>query len=500
MTSLPALGRRIGLSVLCACAMCYGAWLAIPDVPGPDDGFIALSSAQSVLRGSDPAFGVPALTGATSPAYVAALVALLQSGISPSSTLRAAAAASVVAFALSLWLLACAAGIRPFAAFPFVIVIIGSGQVWMVSANGLETGLALAVLTAVLASALANRRTLVALGTGVLPWLRPDMAPVAGVILLWTLWSLDWSARVRLVGLAILVAAPFALWLRLDTGAWTPQTMQAKYAFFAEVCWPLREKLAITRTVLTLWVLALVPASLGLLLVWRLRLGALGLAAAVLVLCGYAWFFPRGLSHNSLRYVYPLLLPWSALGWVVALQRWPREGVVVVAVAATVTLLFRAPQHEVRESIAKELVEVSAWLEQHVPHGAKLLVHDAGAVSVLTTHRLADLVGLKTPSSIGVHEAITLPSCGARRGEAVVEIARKNGADYLVVIAGWDKPFGLSTALAQAGMLKEAVRTPPDSWPNGYTVYRLQSGSDADSRSDVPGRSSYSPAAPRGAK
>ena len=64
------------------------AYQLTPQLARLDDAYIALHSARVVLSGNDPVFGVPALVGATSPAYVALLTAILAAGVSAGDTVR----------------------------------------------------------------------------------------------------------------------------------------------------------------------------------------------------------------------------------------------------------------------------------------------------------------------------------------------------------------------------------------------------------------------------
>jgi len=52
------------------------SWWFVPVWPYLDDGYIILHSADVVLSGRDAAYGSPALTGVTSPAYLALVVVL----------------------------------------------------------------------------------------------------------------------------------------------------------------------------------------------------------------------------------------------------------------------------------------------------------------------------------------------------------------------------------------------------------------------------------------
>jgi hypothetical protein len=134
-------------------------------------------------------------------------------------------------------------------------------------------------------------------------------------------------------------------------------------------------------------------------------------------------------------------------------------------------LLFPFIQPD-RRMTAAELRDTSAWVEQHVPADAVLLVHDAGAISVFARHRAVDLVGLNTAGSIAAHRRWTLPSCGGARASAVADIARTSHASYAVFVSDWDANFNLRSGLAAHGFALTTLRTPQPGI-RGYTVYQI---------------------------
>jgi hypothetical protein len=79
--------------------------------------------------------------------------------------------------------------------------------------------------------------------------------------------------------ISIAVAVPFLAWVRVDTGAWIPQTMHAKAAWFAEACNPWPTKLSVATEAirrlfgpdqLLVFIVAIIPLV-------RTRLGRIGL-------------------------------------------------------------------------------------------------------------------------------------------------------------------------------------------------------------------------------
>jgi hypothetical protein len=68
-----------------------------------------------------------------------------------------------------------------------------------------------------------------------------------------------------------------------------------------------------------------------------------------------------------------------------------------------------------------------------------------------------------------VHRAITAPSAGARRAEAIAVIVRDSKAQNLVVLDDWERRFAIAAGLRAGGAtLEEAARA------GDYALYRLR--------------------------
>jgi len=127
---------------------------------------------------------------------------------------------------------------------------------------------------------------------------------------------------------------------------------------------------------------------------------------------------------------------------------------------------------------SRDLRDVAAWVDVNTPPDVTVLVHDAGAISVLANRRLVDLVGLKTPSSIEAHTAHTWPSCGRHRDAALDTIARTADANYFIVVEDWKRGFRLVDGLRGYGWRLTLVREDAPG-VNGFNVYRLQAADAA---------------------
>ena len=463
--------RLVPLALLTLFAL--AAWAALPAAPDFDDPYIALHSARTLIRGEDGAYQVPALFGVTSPVHVAGLAALLATGLPEFDAMRLVSALGAAALAAALWMLGGAVGLGGWARGLLVVVTFASGLTWVQVASGLETSWTMAALAAAVAAHLTGRRGAVAALAGLLPWLRPDAAAAALLLLVTSIRSAEASKRARLLVVALLVAAPWPIWMYLDTGSWWPITMGAKARFFAEGCAPLADKAARLGAGAWAWWVASLPLGLGLLALAARPVGRLGLIAIAVTLAGFLVVMPGAAWHNHHRYLYGVVLPWAALGAAIAARAAGRHGVTLLAIAAVAALAHTPDYWRPNLRGAMELRAAVAWIEQRTPPDAGILVQDAGAAAVYGTRRLTDLVGLKSPLALETHAAVTWPTCGLDRGRAVADIAARSGARYLVTNADWESHFHLAEALRTRGFAVTPVRTPPPDWSGGYTIYAL---------------------------
>jgi hypothetical protein len=464
-----------------ACAIAIAAaYLATPALFDLDDAYIALHGAEVAVRGGDAVYGAPALAGATSPAYVGVLIAALLTGVEGLQALRLVSALGLAAYAFALLQLGRALDLPARRTAVLVVTTLGSGLVLMQATNGLETGWALALATALIAAAAsAGSVYFTAAGAAMLPFLRPELLPASALLLLYALGDAGWRDRLKAVAIALAVSAPLVLWIRVDTGAWVPQTIQAKQLFFAQACGELPLKAAVVFAAVSRFLIMVAPLAIGAIALVRDRLGRYGAVACVATLAAFAMRFPGGLSHNDSRYLYAILAPWLSYG--VALRL--RDGGVLgsmpaltaIAVATCAVWPFIQPP---RQDAARELVNTAMWVDTNVPADAVVLVHDAGAISTFAHRRAVDLVGLKTPSSIEAHRRLTAPSCGRDRPAAIADIAAASHASYAVLVSDWDATFEIRRGLEANGFVLTPLRTPP-SHARGYTVYRLEASSAA---------------------
>ena len=471
--------RGVALLVAVVTAVAITPWL-----PTLDDSYIVAHSADAIGAGWDSVYDVPALTGITSPAYLLCLLLATAIGLSTLNAIAVVTIAGVTSYLVGVWQLAGTLGATSWKRYALMAIGVMSGSIAVTITNGLETGCATALVVWAIVWVLEGRYRFAACAAGVLPWLRPDLLIVAAVVVILAsrqahtpLWrALLWAAVATL---------PFAIWIKAATGEWLPQTMAAKLVFFAEGCQPVGVRFRQAFDFLVMWMWLSTPIVLGLGAALFHRVGRVGLAAAIVALSGYAWMLPGALFHNDYRYLTALLVPWGLLGFGYVLSLVGGVGGLAAAALVAANATVSLPLLHLRLVDAQEFADMAIWVRDNVPRDSRILVHDAGALSFYAPNPLIDLVGLKTPSSIGVHRRLTWPSCGADRGRAMAEIARNSRPDYVVVIADWDRIFAITGALKTAGWTLMPVRTPIGQL-NGYSVYRVASAGTGTRLRDAP--------------
>lgn len=452
-----------------------------------DDAYITLHNALALLRGRDENFpGVSPLVGATSGAHVL-LVALLAAVFEPLRALHAARVIGATLYALSLLRL----GAATRSSAPISLLLLGFGLLIARTPhqlmNGLETGIALAGVTFALAEHIAEARASdpsrpapwLPLACGVLPSLRPELALLSALLLAARAHrrrAEGAGAVLRDLALSAAAAAPFALAYLGSTGSPFPSTVSAKRNFFAEGCLP-----AGTRRAWVMGNLGLLAGLVGysaraVILLPLTAVGRLGALFAGAMVTAYYLSFPGALGHYEQRYLY-VLLPFvtaSLAAGAASASRLLRGVSIALLVVGVDESLWhlkdRWEYHRRAEAFTRhELDPAARFMNQHLPRGARVLVHDVGYVSWATRFALIDVVGLKSPGSAAPHRQLTWPSCGARRGEAVARIAREGRATHLVVLNSWDGIYRFVDSLrAQRWSVQELRRE------GFYRVYSLQ--------------------------
>src|SRR5262245_26501688 len=181
--------------IVCATAFGVGMFLT-PHVFALDDGYIALHSARVLLSGYDAVFRSPALTGVTSPAYVALLVALLRLGLSSGAdALRFACVSGFVVYVTAIWAMA---KHMPLATrIASTVLCVCSGLIIVNLTNGLETGWAMGLMAWLIVAVDRGAALRAAVLAGLIPFFRPDLAPAAALLLSLSISQQVWPVQAR---------------------------------------------------------------------------------------------------------------------------------------------------------------------------------------------------------------------------------------------------------------------------------------------------------------
>lgn len=466
-----------------------------PPVFPMDDAYITLHNAQVFWLGHDPNYvGASPLTGATSVIHLG-LVVLIASLVAPLTAQYVAMWLAVLAYALGLVRLCRANNAPPALAALGTLAGLFIGQAPYQLTNGLETGLAMAAVAWALALACegrtadnsrAQRWGLAAL-CGALPYVRPELAALSLLLLAVQAWrhlrrhrhqgspaGNAVGAILADLGVAALGAAPWALWCLLSLGSLLPTTVEAKRFFFAEAGFAPGLKTQGVVEGLAGFGHDLGPLLLAALPLVLLVEGWAGLVFAGALLGAYWLYFPWSLTTYEYRYLYPLL-PFLVLGAAAGLgsTRRPARIAAVLLLVLCFGQIVRARHENIgkylyyRDVTTYELRPLVRWCREKLPPRSKVLIHDAGYISD-TNLELIDLVGLKSPASIPFHRALTYPSNGQKRDEAIHQIALATRPNFLIVLRLWERDFGVAYGLWQRGWSVYAINQ-----DFGWVVYAL---------------------------
>jgi hypothetical protein len=459
----------VGMTVI---GVAIGVDLSEPVFP-VDDAYIVIHNAKALLDGYDLNFpGVSPLRGATSAVHLLAVAALsLVMPILWASFTMSIAAATL--FVIGLIRLAQLHGANRPQIGLFVVAAATAGHISHQTFNGLETGLAMAVLVWLMVffeTPGSERGWRIPALAGLMPWIRPELAAVSGAIVGMQLFR-QWRARDRqpprylwTLGIAAMCFVPIALWYWVETGAPFPSTIRAKAAYFAQSCYTTEEKLRTMSKVGGIFLTDFGLMTVGALLLPFSTLGRIGLVFFAAFATAYYMRFPGGLLQYGGRYTY-ILLPFLLLGlvrWLGDERRWVRRSITALLVVAVLIQLNQFPDRRMRHTHTRNftrrvLTKFAVIVERKVPPDAKILIHDAGFLPLYLDNPMVDMVGLKSPSSVAVHEKWTLPTCGRHRPSAIEEIARTQSVAYLAVHKQWDAAHLVSEALRFDGWAVEPM-------------------------------------------
>jgi hypothetical protein len=125
----------------------------------------------------------------------------------------------------------------------------------------------------------------------------------------------------------------------------------------------------------------------------------------------------------------------------------------------------------------QNLDDTVRWMNQNLPVGSIVMLHDAGYTAYAGHFALVALAGRTTPAAAEINKHVTYPSAGRLRGEAIAEIATQFHPGYLIILNGWYY-FQLPDALSSHGWTIHEIyegRAPAGTPAQDmYVLYRLQ--------------------------
>ncbi|HEY0211993.1 MAG TPA: hypothetical protein VGC40_00125 [Paenirhodobacter sp.] len=442
-----------------------------------DDSFITIANAELLVRGGADSFGNTVATGATSPVHMF-LVALFTFFMPAPVASFVLLFIMATCYAVGLWKLLRVVGGGPFLSACGTVIGLVAAMAWIQLMNGLETGLAMAVIVWAVYCSQVRRDVPLAILVGLMPFVRPEFAVLSLLLALFSAWRLrrEHIHLLKLASVAIFVAAVLGVLSWYFTGHVISPTAEAKSAYFDEDPVKFKDRLIMAfsalRSTAIVWPLA------GLVMLPIVRDGWVYLGFVIAFVVAAAISLPSAMFGYEYRYLYPFL-PLGIVGWTAVAIHF-RQIQPMIALAALCYIIafpssgWRYYRGSTDWNRAQE--DVALWAEANLPDDARILIHDAGyfawhAQFVVEQPKgfvLIDGVGLKTPSVIKYHEEITGPSRGRDRGKAIDLIAREGQAQYAIIL---DWPFwrDYEAYLRGAGWTVDLIY--PN--PGRYQIFRI---------------------------
>jgi hypothetical protein len=427
-----------------------------------DDAYITLHNARSLLEGHDPSYGVSALVGATSAVHLLLVAAIgLIFPMEWASALLALA--SVILYALMLDLALRRQGAEGWRLAILVVIGVTIGTVPLHLSNGLETGLAMATVAAMIAY--WEDETILPILSGIAPFIRPELGALSAVLLCNLAWSKSRTNIILIFSKSFLTALPFIIWIYASTGGVLPSTASAKIAFMADNHHSLKSIAPF-----------LISSAMILGGLWPLLFCLRG-AKSRLAFCLFVFTIifsiaalssaPTSITWNHHRYL-AIFVP-MALALVPNIKPAKISAIYIILICISTAIqapAFYSSLEREREIYQTTLVSISK-LANTIPGGTKVLIHDAGIIAWYGQHlQLTDLVGLKSPQNIAAHIQYTRKGC--EWSAALDQIIRESKVDHAVIL---QDPFW--------GCIKKNIEStgrtlhPLESFGNRYTLYRI---------------------------
>jgi hypothetical protein len=284
----------------------------------------------------------------------------------------------------------------------------------------METLLHGLIILAVLGALMTGSRRYLTLGllTGLSVWVRPDGLTLLGPIIFVAMmvektWRLRSEAILRmLIGFGSLLL-PYVLFNLALSGHAMPNTFYAKQAEYG-LFWhsiPLLERISnYLAPILASPFLVLIPGAI----IWlakRIRARDWGALASLLWVLGYIGIYFLSLpAYQHGRYIIPslpVMYLWGVAGFlevVLALQTHKQLvfiwQVLTIGLCVAFTFLGARQNADDVRWVESEMVATAKWVNQNLPAGARLAVHDIGALGFYVQNPIVDMAGLITPEIV----------------------------------------------------------------------------------------------------
>ena len=435
-----------------------------------DDAYITLHNARVLLSGQpDPVYGASYLAGATSLFHLA-IVAAVTSVANPLYGSMAVSLFGALVYLFGISKLADRMGLDGWRKAAVLILAVFAGKSTWFYINGLETSLGMAAAAWMLVWC-DDKRKLPAL-VGLAPFVRPELLLLSVFLGLRLLIRAKLTKRQTFIValIAIGCAAPWVIWSATEVGQPIPSTIGAKLAFYRPPPITFTPEGLYLRLLVMLQALVntnQIPLLLGFAGLSKVRGG---LAAGAFVVVGWAVAFaimPDIAIWNGGRYsaiYFPVLIAGLLA---IGSERTRLSDAVVLAVVAWTLLLEAVPTYERAFLWTQQPLDRHTEYVARLPASSVVLIHDAGQVAWASPQaKLVDVVGLKTPEVIPIHQRYTVEGC--KRSKALDTIAQRFRATHVVVLEAYPWPC-IADNLREAGWTLRPINR-----STKFVVYELK--------------------------
>jgi hypothetical protein len=391
-----------------------------------DDAWIHQTYARNLATSGQWSYTAGAISGgSTSPLWTL----LIAAGdlISARTGLFLTFVFSIIAFSLAVWL-----AVKTFASlfrsssailFFATFVIASEWHLLWAAGSGMETTLYIAVIMALFFLLSENRPkwAWISILIGLIIWIRPDGITLLGPILL--VFLARWIKKKETPRSILAIILPFICLLAAyfvfnlsTTGSFFPSTFYAKQQEYS-ILWAQPLLTRIGREIMPILTgtgVILFPGFIAA-VIYTIKNRSALTAGIILWILGtiliYAIRLPVTYQHG--RYIMPVIGPYlliSLVGmfWILQkmkIEKWQKlsQFTWVTLTLCTAVVFFITGLAAYQEDVSlvdRLMVQPAQWVNQYIPTGKIIAVHDIGAMGYFSDHPLIDLAGLANPEVI----------------------------------------------------------------------------------------------------